>query len=146
MSVNGDMLQAPTIAAAAYLRLAGRPPVLPSSNLSYSENFLYMLDSLYVIWSSGVLIAIWIIINNYVIICSHYGISACFNTIHYTLFILFIFSFSFSFERALLNVFLFLCSIVVGSIKLQNEIQIVPHFCIKIYLIFDLWIFLCHFT
>ncbi|THU53564.1 hypothetical protein C4D60_Mb10t15750 [Musa balbisiana] len=35
----------PTIAAAAYLRLAGRPPVLPSSNLSYSENFLYMLDS-----------------------------------------------------------------------------------------------------
>ncbi|CAL9770444.1 unnamed protein product [Musa acuminata subsp. burmannicoides] len=36
----------PTIAAAAYLRLAGRPPVLPSSNLSYSENFLYMLDSL----------------------------------------------------------------------------------------------------
>ncbi|KAJ8763063.1 hypothetical protein K2173_023268 [Erythroxylum novogranatense] len=38
--------KAPTIAAAAYLRLAGRPPVLPSSNLSYSENFLYMLDSL----------------------------------------------------------------------------------------------------
>lgn len=36
----------PTIAAAAYLRMAGRPPVLPSSNLSYSENFLYMLDSL----------------------------------------------------------------------------------------------------
>ncbi|KAH7533763.1 hypothetical protein FEM48_Zijuj04G0166200 [Ziziphus jujuba var. spinosa] len=36
----------PTIAAAAYLRLAGRPPVLPSSNLSYSENFLYMLDSM----------------------------------------------------------------------------------------------------
>ncbi|KAJ1691031.1 hypothetical protein LUZ63_015186 [Rhynchospora breviuscula] len=36
----------PTIAAAAYLRLAGRPPVLPSSDLSYSENFLYMLDSL----------------------------------------------------------------------------------------------------
>ncbi|CAI0449196.1 unnamed protein product [Linum tenue] len=36
----------PTIAAAAYLRLAGRPPVLPSSNLSYAENFLYMLDSL----------------------------------------------------------------------------------------------------
>ncbi|KAI3696107.1 hypothetical protein L1987_79116 [Smallanthus sonchifolius] len=26
--------------------MAGRPPVLPSSNLSYSENFLYMLDSL----------------------------------------------------------------------------------------------------
>ncbi|XP_047321407.1 citrate synthase, glyoxysomal-like [Impatiens glandulifera] len=38
--------KAPTIAAAAYLRLAGRSPVLPSSNLSYSENFLYMLDSL----------------------------------------------------------------------------------------------------
>lgn len=37
--------KAPTIAAAAYLRLAGRPPVLPSSNLSYSENFLYMFDS-----------------------------------------------------------------------------------------------------
>lgn len=42
-------LQAPTIAAAAYLRIAGRPPVLPSSNLSYAENFLYMLDSLYVL-------------------------------------------------------------------------------------------------
>ncbi|KAJ4832366.1 hypothetical protein Tsubulata_035170 [Turnera subulata] len=41
-----NTLQAPTIAAAAYLRLAGRPPVLPSSSLSYSENFLYMLDSL----------------------------------------------------------------------------------------------------
>ncbi|KAK1320159.1 hypothetical protein QJS10_CPA03g00781 [Acorus calamus] len=38
--------KAPTIAAAAYLRLAGRPPVLPSNDLSYSENFLYMLDSL----------------------------------------------------------------------------------------------------
>ncbi|GAB2274678.1 hypothetical protein Dimus_009449 [Dionaea muscipula] len=38
--------KAPTIAAAAYLRLAGRPAVLPSSSLSYSENFLYMLDSL----------------------------------------------------------------------------------------------------
>ncbi|KAM7258459.1 hypothetical protein ACFE04_014200 [Oxalis oulophora] len=37
--------KAPTIAATAYLRMAGRPPVLPSSNLSYSENFLYMLDS-----------------------------------------------------------------------------------------------------
>ncbi|WOK97169.1 citrate synthase 3, peroxisomal [Canna indica] len=36
----------PTIAAAAYLRLAGRSPVPPSSNLSYSENFLHMLDSL----------------------------------------------------------------------------------------------------
>nr|GLL47257.1 citrate synthase, glyoxysomal-like [Ipomoea trifida]GMD84248.1 citrate synthase, glyoxysomal-like [Ipomoea batatas] len=38
--------KAPTIAAAAYLRLAGRPPVLPSNTLSYAENFLYMLDSL----------------------------------------------------------------------------------------------------
>ncbi|KAL5989818.1 hypothetical protein ACLOJK_010712 [Asimina triloba] len=38
--------KATTIAAAAYLRLAGRPPVLPSNNLSYAENFLYMLDSL----------------------------------------------------------------------------------------------------
>jgi citrate synthase len=38
--------KAPTIAAAAYLRLAGRPPILPSNALSYSENFLYMLDSL----------------------------------------------------------------------------------------------------
>ncbi|XP_039068761.1 citrate synthase, glyoxysomal-like [Hibiscus syriacus] len=38
--------KAPTIAAAAYLRMAGRPPVLPSNNLSYSENFLYMLDSM----------------------------------------------------------------------------------------------------
>ncbi|KAJ9554022.1 hypothetical protein OSB04_018067 [Centaurea solstitialis] len=45
--------KAPTIAAAAYLRMAGRPPVLPSSNLSYSENFLYMLDSLYVILVLG---------------------------------------------------------------------------------------------
>ncbi|KAJ7550719.1 hypothetical protein O6H91_07G114400 [Diphasiastrum complanatum] len=36
----------PTIAAAAYLRMAGRPPVAPSNNLSYPENFLYMLDSL----------------------------------------------------------------------------------------------------
>ncbi|XP_073025115.1 uncharacterized protein [Primulina eburnea] len=26
--------------------MAGRPPVLPSGNLSYSENFLYMTDSL----------------------------------------------------------------------------------------------------
>ncbi|KAJ0566789.1 putative citrate synthase [Helianthus annuus] len=43
--ING---QAPTIAAAAaaYLRMAGRPPVLPSSILSYYENFLYMLDSM----------------------------------------------------------------------------------------------------
>ncbi|KAG9132063.1 hypothetical protein Leryth_022508 [Lithospermum erythrorhizon] len=38
--------KAPTIAAAALLRISGRPPVLPSNNLSYSENFLYMLDSL----------------------------------------------------------------------------------------------------
>uniref|UniRef100_A0A7I4CHN1 Citrate synthase n=1 Tax=Physcomitrium patens TaxID=3218 RepID=A0A7I4CHN1_PHYPA len=36
----------PTLAAAAYLRMAGRPPVLPSNQLSYAENFLYMLDSL----------------------------------------------------------------------------------------------------
>ncbi|XP_061370405.1 citrate synthase, glyoxysomal-like isoform X1 [Gastrolobium bilobum] len=35
-----------TIAAAIYLRMAGRPPVLPSNHLSYTENFLYMLDSL----------------------------------------------------------------------------------------------------
>ncbi|KAF6154438.1 hypothetical protein GIB67_028330, partial [Kingdonia uniflora] len=33
---------APTIAATAYLRMAGRPPVLPSSNLSFSENFSYI--------------------------------------------------------------------------------------------------------
>uniref|UniRef100_A0A0E0G3Z6 Citrate synthase n=2 Tax=Oryza TaxID=4527 RepID=A0A0E0G3Z6_ORYNI len=32
--------KAPTIAAAAYLRLAGRPPILPTNSLSYSENFL----------------------------------------------------------------------------------------------------------
>ena len=44
------IFQAPTIAAAAYLRMAGRPPVLPSSSFSYSENFLYMLDSLYVLF------------------------------------------------------------------------------------------------
>ncbi|KAJ7542326.1 hypothetical protein O6H91_10G100900 [Diphasiastrum complanatum] len=36
----------PTLAAAAYLRMAGRPPVGPFNNLSYTENFLYMLDSL----------------------------------------------------------------------------------------------------
>eukprot|EP00270_Netrium_digitus_P005566 TRINITY_DN1743_c0_g1_i2.p1 TRINITY_DN1743_c0_g1~~TRINITY_DN1743_c0_g1_i2.p1 ORF type:complete len:532 (-),score=93.00 TRINITY_DN1743_c0_g1_i2:211-1806(-) len=36
----------PTIAAAAYLRMAGRSAVTPASNLSYAENFLYMLDSL----------------------------------------------------------------------------------------------------
>ncbi|KAM7255304.1 hypothetical protein ACFE04_020545 [Oxalis oulophora] len=38
--------KAPVIAAAAYLRITGRSPVLPSSKLSYSENFLYMLDSM----------------------------------------------------------------------------------------------------
>ncbi|GLT52142.1 hypothetical protein SLA2020_254970 [Shorea laevis] len=38
--------KAPTISVAAYLRMAGRPPVLPFSNLSYAENFLYMLDSI----------------------------------------------------------------------------------------------------
>ncbi|CAH8269078.1 unnamed protein product [Arabidopsis lyrata] len=38
--------QAPTIAAAAYLRKAGKPPVQPLSNLSYSENFLYMVESM----------------------------------------------------------------------------------------------------
>ncbi|CAL9170763.1 unnamed protein product, partial [Musa hybrid cultivar] len=38
--------QGTTIAASAYLRLTGGPPVLPSNNFSYSENFLYMLDSL----------------------------------------------------------------------------------------------------
>lgn len=36
----------PTIAAAAYLRMAGRSPVPPLPHLSYAENFLYMLDSL----------------------------------------------------------------------------------------------------
>ncbi|KAG5064676.1 hypothetical protein JHK85_005859 [Glycine max] len=41
-------LRITTIAAAVYLRMAGRPPVLPSNLLSYTENFLYMLDSLYV--------------------------------------------------------------------------------------------------
>jgi hypothetical protein len=41
-------LQITTIAAAINLRLGGRPPVLPSNKLSYTENFLYMLDSLYV--------------------------------------------------------------------------------------------------
>jgi citrate synthase len=44
------LLQITTIAAAVYLRMAGRPPVLPSNQLSYTENFLYMLDSLYVLW------------------------------------------------------------------------------------------------
>lgn len=42
------LLQITTIAATVYLRMAGRPPVLPSNQLSYTENFLYMLDSLYV--------------------------------------------------------------------------------------------------
>ncbi|THU57425.1 hypothetical protein C4D60_Mb03t03400 [Musa balbisiana] len=36
----------PTIAASAYLQLTGGSPVLPSNNFSYSENFLYRLDSL----------------------------------------------------------------------------------------------------
>eukprot|EP00271_Cylindrocystis_brebissonii_P012079 TRINITY_DN3015_c1_g1_i1.p1 TRINITY_DN3015_c1_g1~~TRINITY_DN3015_c1_g1_i1.p1 ORF type:complete len:521 (-),score=100.78 TRINITY_DN3015_c1_g1_i1:770-2332(-) len=36
----------PALAAAAYLRMAGRSPVAPASHLSYAENFLYMLDSL----------------------------------------------------------------------------------------------------
>eukprot|EP00850_Spirogloea_muscicola_P012490 SM000081S22624 [mRNA] locus=s81:173133:180016:- [translate_table: standard] len=36
----------PTLAAAAYLRMAGRSPVAPANHLSYAENFLYMLDSL----------------------------------------------------------------------------------------------------
>eukprot|EP00897_Mesotaenium_endlicherianum_P009472 jgi/Mesen1/8553/ME000489S07943 len=36
----------PTLAAAAYLRMAGRSYVAPANHLSYSENFLYMLDSL----------------------------------------------------------------------------------------------------
>ncbi|WVY92053.1 hypothetical protein V8G54_037567 [Vigna mungo] len=38
-------LRITTIAAAVYLRMAGRPPVLPSNTLPYTENFLYMLDS-----------------------------------------------------------------------------------------------------
>ncbi|GKV49623.1 hypothetical protein SLEP1_g56364 [Rubroshorea leprosula] len=42
---RGHLFQAPTIAATAYLRMAGRPPVVPSSNLCYAENFLYLLDS-----------------------------------------------------------------------------------------------------
>ncbi|BBN15682.1 citrate synthase [Marchantia polymorpha subsp. ruderalis] len=36
----------PTLAASAYLRMAGRPPVMPLNNLGYAENFLYMLDSM----------------------------------------------------------------------------------------------------
>ncbi|KAF2588565.1 hypothetical protein F2Q70_00041118 [Brassica cretica] len=38
--------QAPTIAAAAFLKTAGKPPVLPLSNLSYAENLLYMMESM----------------------------------------------------------------------------------------------------
>ncbi|VVB04319.1 unnamed protein product [Arabis nemorensis] len=38
--------QAPTIVVAAYLKTVGKPHVLPLSNLSYIENFLYMLDSM----------------------------------------------------------------------------------------------------
>jgi hypothetical protein len=45
-AIFGIWFQVPTLAAAAYLRMAGRQPVLGSNQLSYSENFLYMLDSL----------------------------------------------------------------------------------------------------
>ncbi|XP_006402752.2 LOW QUALITY PROTEIN: citrate synthase 2, peroxisomal [Eutrema salsugineum] len=38
--------QAPTIAVAACLKTAGKPPVLPSGKLSYAENSLYMLHSM----------------------------------------------------------------------------------------------------
>ena len=38
----------PTIAACAYRHRIGRPYNLPAENLSYSENFLYMLDRLQV--------------------------------------------------------------------------------------------------
>ncbi|XP_019084945.1 PREDICTED: citrate synthase 1, peroxisomal-like [Camelina sativa] len=38
--------QAPTIAVAAYLRKLGMPPVQPLSNLSFGENFLYMVKSM----------------------------------------------------------------------------------------------------
>ncbi|XLR28212.1 hypothetical protein S83_056112, partial [Arachis hypogaea] len=38
-----------TIAAAIYLKMAGRPPVLPSNQLSYTENFLYIHDSLFLL-------------------------------------------------------------------------------------------------
>ena len=37
---------APTISAAAYLRMVERHLFLPASNLSYAKKFLYMLDSL----------------------------------------------------------------------------------------------------
>lgn len=36
----------PTLAAAIYSRMSGRHPTAPSNHLSYSENFLYMLDSM----------------------------------------------------------------------------------------------------
>ncbi|KAH7446703.1 hypothetical protein KP509_01G069400 [Ceratopteris richardii] len=36
----------PTLASAIYLRMAGRHPVTPASHLSYTRNFLYMLDSM----------------------------------------------------------------------------------------------------
>ncbi|KAH7283585.1 hypothetical protein KP509_34G014700 [Ceratopteris richardii] len=36
----------PSIAAAIYSHLSGRRPVTPANHLSYSENFLYMLDSM----------------------------------------------------------------------------------------------------
>ncbi|OWM73312.1 hypothetical protein CDL15_Pgr001426 [Punica granatum] len=53
----------PTIAAAAYLRLAGRPPVLPSNSLSYAENFLYMLDSLLPFWPYvKLLFCMWLVL------------------------------------------------------------------------------------
>lgn len=39
-------VNAPTVAAAAYLRLARKLAILPSNNLSYLENFLYMPNSL----------------------------------------------------------------------------------------------------
>lgn len=52
-------LQITTIAAAVYLRMAGRSPVLPSNQLSYTENFLYMLDSLYVLWYFYVWLIVW---------------------------------------------------------------------------------------
>ncbi|KAL1189789.1 Citrate synthase 2, peroxisomal [Cardamine amara subsp. amara] len=38
--------QIPTIVVASYLKTVGRPLVLPSSNLSYTENFLYMIHSM----------------------------------------------------------------------------------------------------
>lgn len=41
-----SLYQVPTIAAAAYLHMAGRSPVAPATNMTYAENFLYMLDSM----------------------------------------------------------------------------------------------------